>query len=104
MISILVTCADEAEATRIADHVVEHRLAACAQIMPPHRSVYRWQGKIERAAETNLLIKTEDALYPAIRDAVTALHSYTVPAIIAWPATAVNEPYAQWLAGQVGLS
>ena len=100
MIFILVTCADATQAEVIAHKLVEDRLAACVQIMPPHKSVYRWQGKVESAAEVNILIKTQSTLFDAVKGAVLALHSYEVPLIASWRAEDVHEPYQEWLLAQ----
>ncbi|MBU0858542.1 MAG: divalent-cation tolerance protein CutA [Alphaproteobacteria bacterium] len=97
MIFVFVTCVDEAEAARIAEMVVEQKLAACAHIMPPHRSVYRWQGKVEQAAEVNLLIKTRADLFEDVRSAVAAAHSYDVPCIVSWPVTDAHAPFLDWV-------
>lgn len=100
MIFILVTCADAAQAQAIAHKVVEDRVAACAHIMPPHQSVYRWQGKVESAAEVNLLIKTQSALFEAVKATVLDIHSYEVPCIVSWRAEEGHAPYLEWLAAQ----
>lgn len=100
MIFILATCTDSAQAEAIGRTLVEQRLAACAHIMQPHRSIYRWQGKVETAQEVNLLIKTRAPLFEDVRKAVVALHSYEVPAIVSWPVSAGHEPYLAWLTEQ----
>lgn len=83
------------EAERIALTVVEEHLAACANVLGPCRSIYRWQGQIERTEEVPALFKTArpDPLIARIAD----LHSYDVPAIVAWPITAVQPAYAAWI-------
>ena len=93
--TVYAVFADAGEAERIAAQVVEERLAACANILAPCRSVYRWQGKVERAEEVPALFKTEqpDALIARI----AALHSYDVPAAVAWPITAGHAPYLAWV-------
>jgi len=96
----MVTCADAAQAEKIAHKVVEDRLAACAQIMPPHKSVYRWQDKIEVGTEVNLLIKTQMALFDAVRTAVLGIHSYEVPCIVSWRVEDGHGPYLEWLTAQ----
>lgn len=103
MIFILVTCADAAQAEAIAGRVVEERLAACAHVMPPHRSVYRWQGKIERAEEVNILIKTRAERFEDVRRAVLAMHSYEVPCIVSWPAAQGHGPYMDWIVEQTAV-
>lgn len=100
MIFILVTCPSLDEAETIAGFVVERRLAACAHVMAPHRSVYRWQGKVERAEEINILIKTSAERFDDVRQAVLAMHSYEVPCIVSWPAAEGHGPYMDWVGEQ----
>lgn len=87
---------DPAEAERIAEAVVEERLAACANILAPCRSIYRWQGRIERAEEIPALFKT--ARPAALIARIAELHSYDVPAAVAWPIDPAHPPYAEWVA------
>jgi periplasmic divalent cation tolerance protein len=96
---VLVTCADEAEAIRIGHALVQRRLAACVHLRP-HQAIYRWQGRIERAAEFTLLAKTTAARFAALRDAVLALHSYDLPAILAVPVTDGHQPFLAWVAAE----
>ena len=93
--TVYAVFADAAEAERIAAAVVEEGLAACANILGECRSIYRWQGKVERAEEVPALFKTvrPDALISRI----AALHSYDVPAAVAWPLSAAHAPYADWV-------
>lgn len=100
MIFILVTCADNEEAKTIAHALVEERLAACVHIMPPHNSVYRWQGKLEQAQEVNILIKTQSHLFESVGARVRALHSYEVPCIVSWTVEKGHPPYIEWLVQQ----
>ena len=95
---VLVTCGSEAEARRIAQALVRRRLAACVNIFgTPVSSIYRWKGKVERARETLLFIKSSKERLPALRAAVTGLHSYDVPEIIALPVIAGSPAYLRWL-------
>lgn len=96
--TVYAVFADAAEAERIAAAVVEQRLAACANILAPCRSVYRWQDKIEHAVEVPALFKTAqpDALIARIAE----LHSYDVPAAVAWRIEAAHLPYAAWVEGE----
>lgn len=96
---VLVTCANSAEARRIARRLVEARLAACVNIVTaPVESVYRWKGKVELAREHLLVIKTSRWRLPALQRAVMRLHSYDVPEIIALPIAAGSSAYLKWLA------
>ena len=94
-----VTYPDAEEARRAARLVVEERLAACVHIRP-HESVYRWRGKVEEAAEIGLLIKTTRRAYPALEARLRALHSYELPAIVAWDVSAGSPAYLEWVAAE----
>src|SRR5581483_8848549 len=98
---VVCTCENHEQALDIANALVEARLAACVNILPPVFSVYRWQAKIERAEEVPLLIKTTEEGFPALRDRIQQLHTYEVPEIIALPITAGSEKYLDWLRQQV---
>jgi periplasmic divalent cation tolerance protein len=101
-IVVFVTCASLAEARRIARSVVESRLAACANLLPGQvESIYRWKGRVERARERFLVIKTTRAKFPALREAILRLHSYDVPEIIALPIAAGLPAYLAWIADSV---
>jgi periplasmic divalent cation tolerance protein len=97
---VLVTAGSEAEADRLACHLVEQRLAACVSIAPI-KSVYRWQGEVEIEPEWQLTIKTDLRRFDAIAQAITQLHSYAVPEIIALPIVAGLPDYLTWLQVQV---
>ena len=100
-IAVFITAPDKAEASRLADLLVEQNLAACVQILPAMHSVYRWQGKIERQEEVLLIAKTFTAKFAELEREVRAVHSYETPEIVAVPLTAVSEPYRQWLSASV---
>ena len=96
---VLVTCSSRAEAQRIAREIVSRRLAACANLLEiPVQSVYRWKGKVEKAREFLLLIKTSARRLPALEAEVERLHSYDVPEFIALPIMAGSPKYLRWLA------
>jgi periplasmic divalent cation tolerance protein len=96
-ISVYVVCADMAEADRIAEALIQDRLAACVNILGAIRSVYRWQGAIERADEIALIAKTRADLFDALAARVRALHSYDTPAIVAWANVAGDAAYLDWI-------
>ena len=100
MIFILVTCADTPQAEKIAEKLIAERLAACVHIMPPHQSIYRWQGKVERTVEVNLLIKTQSTLFDAVKAAVLDIHNYDVPCIVSWRAEDGHGPFLDWVSEQ----
>jgi periplasmic divalent cation tolerance protein len=94
---VYVTAANPAEAERIAEAVVGERLAACANLIPGMRSLYWWQGKLDRAEETVLILKTRAALVAALTERVKALHSYTCPCVVALPIEAGNAAFLDWI-------
>jgi len=96
---VLVTAGSADEAGTIARALVDARLAACANVVGPIRSIYRWQGAVEEAAEHLLVIKGRAADLAAIETLVRRLHSYDVPEVIALPVVAGSAPYLAWLAG-----
>lgn len=95
--TIYAVFADAAEAERIGRAMVEQGLAACVNILPPCQSIYRWQGAIEESVEVPALFKTDADRTEALIAAITALHSYDVPAVVAWPIAAANPDYAVWI-------
>jgi len=100
-IVVLTTCDSEKHAEKLARHVVEQRLAACVNILPKARSIYRWQGKIEDTAEWVLLIKSRRDLFAALRAEIQKLHTYEVPEVIALPVVDGSEAYIGWLDGEL---
>ncbi len=97
IVTVYATFADEEEAARIARIVVEERLAACVNILGPCRSIYRWRGVVEEAGETAALFKTAAAGAPALIARIAELHSYDVPAAVAWPIEDAQPEYARWV-------
>lgn len=94
--------ADAEEADRIGRAMIERELAACINILAPCRSIYRWESKVETAEEVPALFKTRADQVDALIAAIAALHSYAVPAIVAWPIVQAGPGYAEWVAsGQV---
>ena len=96
-IVVLSTCDSEDHATRLARHLVEQRLAACVNILPQVRSIYRWEGKVEDATEWILVIKSRRDLFASLRTEIEKMHSYDVPEIIALPVVEGSEAYLGWL-------
>lgn len=96
----LCTCPDAASAATIAETLVDERLAACVSQLPGLRSVYRWQGRVEQAAEVLLLIKTTDDRFEALTARLRALHPYELPELIAVEAIGGLAPYLHWVAEQ----
>jgi len=94
---VLVTCPSRRHAATLATALVRRRLAACVNLVPDVHSVFWWNGKIDRARETLLVIKTTAARFEALRRAVRALHPYDVPEILALPVRRGHPPYLQWI-------
>jgi periplasmic divalent cation tolerance protein len=94
---ILVTAANKRQAQAIARRLVESKLAACVNITQPVESIYHWEGKIARDREYQLIIKSTRDLFPEIRTAVAALHTYTTPEIICLPIIEGSRNYLQWI-------
>ncbi|HEX6957857.1 MAG TPA: divalent-cation tolerance protein CutA [Ferrovibrio sp.] len=98
IVLLYCTAATAAEAERVAEAVVGQRLAACANIIPGMRSLYWWQGKLERGEEAVLILKTRADLVAAATAAVKAAHSYSVPCVLPLPVgTGGNAEYVDWL-------
>lgn len=101
-IVVFSTCATEEEAARLAQALVEARIAACVTILPGARSVYRWQGAIQTSGECMLMIKSSRALFEPLRAALEKAHSYDVPELLALPVVDGAPNYMNWLEGQLG--
>jgi periplasmic divalent cation tolerance protein len=101
---VLTTAASREEAEKIAHALVERRLAACVNIVGPIHSVYRWQGKVETAAEELLLIKTTAAQFDAVARAIRELHSYELPECIQLPIESGSAEYLKWIEQSVAGS
>jgi periplasmic divalent cation tolerance protein len=97
---VLTNLPDPAAAQSLAEHLVTHRLAACVNILAPCRSVYRWQGQLEAADETPLLIKTTAARYPALEAAIRERHPYELPEIVAVRLDHGLPAYLAWVAAE----
>lgn len=91
---------DRASADRLAQALVERRLAACVNILAPCRSVYRWQGALESAEEHPLLIKTTADRYSALEEAIRGLHPYELPEILAVRLSAGLPDYLAWVVAE----
>jgi periplasmic divalent cation tolerance protein len=95
---VLTTAGSQEEARKIANALVERRLAACVNIVSHVESIYRWQGKIETAEEWLLLIKTQAELFDRVRNAVKELHSYDLPECVMLEVAAGSPEYLDWIA------
>ena len=95
---VLSTAGSEEEARKIAQHLIEHRLAACVNIVPHIESIYRWQGEMESSTEWLLLIKTTQEKFHAVREAIGRLHSYDLPECVVLAIEDGSAPYLEWVA------
>lgn len=96
--AVVVTTTDsEQEAERLARGLVEHRLAACVQIVGPVRSAFRWEGSVSVETEWQLVVKTAAARIDELTAWIAAEHSYDVPEVIAVPVVGGHAPYLQWV-------
>ena len=98
---VLVTAPNEDEARRIANALVEERLAACVNIVAAIESVYRWEGQVTTDRETLLIIKTTDERYEELEQRVKELHSYSTPEVIAFKVERGSSEYLSWLKDSV---
>ncbi len=101
VVSIYAIFADSEEAERIGAAAVEERLAACVNILGAVRSIYRWQGAVERAEEVAAIFKTTAAQAEALIARIVELHSYDVPCVVSWPIAHLNGEYGQWVEDSV---
>ncbi|MGB0014037.1 MAG: divalent-cation tolerance protein CutA [Candidatus Sulfotelmatobacter sp.] len=99
---VLSTAGSEAEARKIANHLVERRLAACVNIIPRIQSVYRWEGKVETAEEFLLVVKTTKARSTDVQAAIRELHSYDLPEFIVISMDHGSAEYLKWIGESVG--
>ena len=97
---VLCACPDEPTAARIAQDLVNQRLAACVNRLSSVRSTYSWEGRIQEEPEVVLTIKTTRERYDALEVRLRALHPYEVPEIIALPVVAGSPSYLNWIAGE----
>jgi len=103
-IIVFMTTATKQEAQKIAHSLLEKRLIACANILGPVDSEFWWQGKIEKAKEFLVLMKSDEKLFEKLSQAIKEVHSYEVPEILALPIVKGWPPYLEWLNKSLGLS
>lgn len=95
---VYVTAPDADTAAALARTLVEERLAACGNLVPGLRSIYRWEDAVCDEPEVLLIIKTRGALVPALTARVVALHPYNCPEVVALPIVQGHPPYLAWIA------
>jgi periplasmic divalent cation tolerance protein len=99
---VLTTLPGDADVGGFARALVDERLAACVNVLPPMQSTYRWQGSVETASERQLLIKTRAAGVTALEERVRELHPYDVPEFLVIPVDGGSAAYLTWLSESVG--
>lgn len=104
IVLLYTTWPDAETAERVAAEAVADRLCACANLLGPMRAVYRWEGAVERAAETPVIFKTTAARAEALRDRILARHPYDTPAIVALPVAVdgSNPAFLDWICAETG--
>jgi len=101
---VLTNLPDRAAAVKLAQTLVERRLAACVNILGEASSVYRWQGGIETASEVPVLIKTRSGLYPEVEATISEAHPYELPEIIAVPVVLGLPAYLDWVTAETSVA
>jgi periplasmic divalent cation tolerance protein len=101
---VLVTAPDMAVARKLARATLRARLIACANLVPKIESHYVWQGKLERAAEVLLVLKTTAARLPALEKLMLAQHPYDTPEFVVLPLVRGNRRYLDWLQNSVSVA
>lgn len=94
---VLTTASSTEEARRIANELVERRLAACVNVVTKLDSMFRWKDKVQESEEYLLMVKTTKDLFPKVRDAIKQMHSYEVPEIISLAVEDGSEEYFKWI-------
>ncbi len=97
IVTIYATFGSQEEAVRIARAMVDEGLVACANLLAPCRSIYRWQGRVEDSEEVPALFKVAAAGANAAIARIAELHSYEVPAAVVWPIAEAGDSYRQWV-------
>jgi periplasmic divalent cation tolerance protein len=95
---VLSTLPTDDDPLALVSRLVDERLAACVNLLPPMTSVYRWAGVVEKASEHQIVIKTTRARVPALWERLRALHPYDVPEFVVLPILDGNEAYLKWMA------
>ena len=99
---VLTTLGADADALALARTLIDERVAACVNVLPPMTSVYHWQGRVEQAQEQQLVIKTTAGQLPRLKVRLAALHPYEVPELLVVPVSDGSEAYLAWLRDAVG--
>jgi periplasmic divalent cation tolerance protein len=96
-IQVHTTTATREQAERIAQELVQRRVAACVQVTGPILSCYHWQGRCEQAEEWRCDAKTRGDWFDCVNEVIRSEHDYDVPEVVATPLVAISDPYRAWL-------
>jgi periplasmic divalent cation tolerance protein len=94
---VLTTFPADGDAAALARTLVDERLAACVNVLPPMQSIYRWEGQVEAATERQLVIKTTAARVEELKARLDSLHPYDVPEFLVLPVSGGSDGYLRWL-------
>jgi periplasmic divalent cation tolerance protein len=103
ILTVLCTCPDVATARELAGKLVERRLAACVNILPEIRSIYRWRGEVRDDSEALMVVKTTRLAYGGLESWLLEHHPYDVPEVLALPVQAGSEGYLDWVLGETEI-
>jgi periplasmic divalent cation tolerance protein len=98
---VTTTLPDRVSADKLAETLVAERFAACAQVLGPVSSTYRWEGRLEHSEEWYCTLKTTDQWLPALKKRVRELHPYQTPELIVLPITEGDAQYLDWVRTEV---
>jgi periplasmic divalent cation tolerance protein len=98
---VLITASSSEEAQRIAQSLLNHKKAACVNIVPGVTSLFWWKGKIDSAQECLLIVKTKASALDQVISLVKQIHSYQVPEVVALPIVGGNDEYLEWIRDEV---
>ncbi len=104
IVLVITNLPDRATAVKLAQALVDRRLAACVNVLGECTSVFRWKGVVENAQEVPVLIKTRAARYEQVEAAIRELHPYDLPEIIAVPVSRGHDEYLQWVADETTIA
>jgi periplasmic divalent cation tolerance protein len=102
VVVVLTTIGADADATAIARTLVDERLAACVNVLPPMTSVFRWKGAVDQDREQQMVIKTTADRVPAMETRLRQLHPYELPEFLVLPTSGGSPGYLAWVAESVG--
>jgi periplasmic divalent cation tolerance protein len=97
VVIVLTTIGATEDAERLARHLVDERLAACVNLLPPMVSTYRWKGQVERDSEQQMIIKTTRDRLPALETRLKELHPYELPEFVVVSVAGGNQAYLDWV-------